>query len=266
MDSKDIHQGMPCWSELAAQDWAEAKQFYQAFMGWKMADMPLPEGAYTMISLEDVDIGALYPVEDDPCSPMLGWCIYFAVNDIHASLMAVQAAGGEVRLGPHQVGQAGFMAQVADPEGAVFCLWQANEHQGAPFGGGNHHLCWVELACQDADSCQHFYQQVLGWQCRTLPINGMDYRECSVAETPVAGILEMTSDWGDMPSHWMLYFQVADCDDSANLALSLGAKTCVPPTDIANVGRFSVINDPQGATFSIIALEATNADAADKDQ
>ncbi|WP_240778802.1 VOC family protein [Shewanella sp. SNU WT4] len=255
MDNSNICHGMPCWSELAAKDWTQAKQFYHAFFGWKMDDMPLPVGAYTMLSLQGTAIGALYPAEDDPCTPMLGWSTYFAVDDIHASLQAVQASGGVVRLGPHQVGSAGFMAQVADPEGAVFCLWQAKDHSGAVQGGGCHHLSWVELACKDADSCQHFYQQVLGWQCRTLMVNRQLYRAFSVSGKPVAGMLQMTSDWGDMPSHWMLYFQVADCDDSAAKATSLGATVCVSPTEIAKIGRFSVINDPQGATFSIVALD-----------
>jgi predicted enzyme related to lactoylglutathione lyase len=53
----------------------------------------------------------------------------------------------------------------------------------------------------------------------------------------------------------MPYFQVADCDATAAKAQALGASFKVPPTDIPRVGRFAVIQDPQGAVFSIIKLQ-----------
>ena len=64
----------------------------------------------------------------------------------------------------------------------------------------------------------------------------------------------MTEEWGELPSHWMTYFSVDDCDARAHKANQLGGKVCVPPTDIPPVGRFSVVTDPQGAVFSIIKL------------
>ena len=62
--------------------------------------------------------------------------------------------------------------------------------------------------------------------------------------------------WKGVPPHWMIYITVADCDARAAQAKQLGGGVCVPPTDIANVGRFAVVNDPQGATFSLIQLAA----------
>ena len=64
--------------------------------------------------------------------------------------------------------------------------------------------------------------------------------------------MQMTEEWGELPSHWMIYFSVADCDAAAAKATELGGSVKVPPTDIPPVGRFSVIQDPQGAVFSII--------------
>jgi predicted enzyme related to lactoylglutathione lyase len=52
----------------------------------------------------------------------------------------------------------------------------------------------------------------------------------------------------------MNYVQVNDCDATAAKATSLGGKVCMPPTDIPNTGRFAMIQDPQGAMFSVIAL------------
>ena len=81
----------------------------------------------------------------------------------------------------------------------------------------------------------------------------MDYTLFLVDGQPIAGMLEMTNEWPeDIPSHWMIYFAVESCDTAVNKAASLGGQVCVPATDIPEVGRFSVICDPQGAVFSVI--------------
>jgi hypothetical protein len=59
----------------------------------------------------------------------------------------------------------------------------------------------------------------------------------------------------------MIYITVADCDERAVRAGQLGAKICVPPRDIPNVGRFSVMADPAGAMFSIIQMTAMHQPA-----
>jgi predicted enzyme related to lactoylglutathione lyase len=53
----------------------------------------------------------------------------------------------------------------------------------------------------------------------------------------------------------MPYFQVEDCDAAAAKAAKLGGSVCVQPTDIPTIGRFAVLQDPTGATFSVIKME-----------
>jgi hypothetical protein len=64
--------------------------------------------------------------------------------------------------------------------------------------------------------------------------------------------------WAGVPPHWMIYVTVADCDERSKHAAELGAKVCVPPMDVPNVGRFSVFSDPQGAMLQLIQLTATH--------
>jgi predicted enzyme related to lactoylglutathione lyase len=64
-----------------------------------------------------------------------------------------------------------------------------------------------------------------------------------------------TPEMGDVPPNWLVYFAVDDCDAKAQKAAELGANICLPPADIPSVGRFAVIQDPQGAAFAIIKLE-----------
>jgi predicted enzyme related to lactoylglutathione lyase len=80
------------------------------------------------------------------------------------------------------------------------------------------------------------------------------YTSFMQGETPVAGMMKMTAEFGEAPAHWMTYVSVEDCDASVAKVETLGGTICVPPTDIPKVGRFAVINDPTGAVISIIKL------------
>jgi predicted enzyme related to lactoylglutathione lyase len=66
--------------------------------------------------------------------------------------------------------------------------------------------------------------------------------------------MEIAKEWGPVPSHWLPYFAVEDCDRTVEKAKGLGAKVLAPPMDIPDTGRFSVLQDPQGAAFAVIRL------------
>ena len=68
------------------------------------------------------------------------------------------------------------------------------------------------------------------------------------------GMMQIGKEMGPVPPHWAVYFAVDDCDATVAKAGSLGAKTIVPPTDIPEVGRFGIIQDPQGAVFAVIKI------------
>jgi predicted enzyme related to lactoylglutathione lyase len=72
--------------------------------------------------------------------------------------------------------------------------------------------------------------------------------------TPVGGVMRLPDEHekiGKGP-HWLAYVTAEDVDALTRKAESLGGKTCVPPTDIPTVGRFSMIADPQGAAIGLI--------------
>jgi uncharacterized protein len=250
------NQGEPCWAELASHDWQEAKKFYQHLFNWNAFDMPMPEGNYTMLQIDNDDVAALYqmPAEIAETSPT-HWTMYIAVDDVDATIESVKSAGGQLLLGPHSVGEAGKMAVFADPEGSRFAVWQAINHIGIKRSQENNALCWVELACRNTEEAKTFYTSVLGWQCKLSDMPAFEYNEWYVGERAIGGMMAMTEEWGDMPAHWMLYFAVDDCDAMVEKAVASGGKVCVPPTDIDNVGRFSVLSDPQGGVFSVITLK-----------
>ncbi|CAN5243003.1 VOC family protein [soil metagenome] len=125
-------------------------------------------------------------------------------------------------------------------------------------------FCWNELGTTNVESCKTFYSELFGWQFKenapmACPDGGeMIYSEISVdGEKQFGGIYQMGKEFGETPSHWMSYIAVDDVDAAAEKVAELGGSVCVPPTDIPNTGRFCIINDPTGATLSLITLKAS---------
>jgi len=121
-------------------------------------------------------------------------------------------------------------------------------------------FCWNELATRDLEGAKRFYTELLGWQLKGSDAAGMAYHEIVAPNGEhIGGLYQMGPEYGDAPAHWMAYVAVPDVDARAARVESLGGKVCVPPTDIPNVGRFCVINDPSGATLSLITLKEASA-------
>ncbi len=109
--------------------------------------------------------------------------------------------------------------------------------------------CWYELATSDLSAAQAFYGKVLGWTHADSGTPGMDYHIASAGGAMVAGMMKAE---GGQPPAWSIYFAVEDCDATAAAAKDMGATVIVPPADIPNTGRFSVLIDPQGAAFALL--------------
>jgi predicted enzyme related to lactoylglutathione lyase len=254
--------GTFCWIELGTTDQNAAKKFYSELFGWGINDVPMgPDSFYTMFQINGKDVGAAYQLMPDQVSQGIppNWLSYVAVESADETAKAITATGGKIIKEPFDVFDIGRMAVVEDPTGGVFALWQAGTHIGVLVKNENNTFCWNELATRDVEVAKKFYATVFGWNPQTKGEGPMQYTEISVNDSagktqPIGGMMAMTEEWAGIPPHWMVYFDVADCDASAATAQSLGGKVCVPPTDIPNVGRFSVLQDPQSAFFSIIKL------------
>jgi len=122
-------------------------------------------------------------------------------------------------------------------------------------------FCWNDLATTNVEACKKFYGELLGWKFKENEATGMAYTEMSVDGQKYVGGMWQTDQCPEgatnemPPPHWMTYIAVDDVDQSAAKVAELGGSICVPPTDIPNTGRFAVINDPTGATFSLITLK-----------
>lgn len=117
-------------------------------------------------------------------------------------------------------------------------------------------VCWRELTSQNIEKGKSFYQELLGWNIEQSKITDMGYSEIHVDGKAVGGMMKIDENWGEnwqnIPAHWMTYIAVDNCDEIVEKIKANGGGVCVPPFDAPGVGRMSVVNDPSGATFSII--------------
>jgi predicted enzyme related to lactoylglutathione lyase len=244
--------GRFCWPELVTIDPEAAKRFYTEVFGWTAEDTPGgPSMTYTMLKLRGKEVGGLYARSERQRGMPPHWETYVAVASADEAAAKVRSLGGTVLLAPFDVMEAGRMAVLQDPTGAVLGVWQAKKSIGARLVDEPGTMCWCELATTEPKKAGAFYAGLFGW---TLKPSGDGYTELVRAGVSIGGMMEIGPDGGEVPPHWLTYFSVADCDAITEAAQELGARARIPPKDIPNVGRFAVLIDPQGAQFAIVQL------------
>jgi uncharacterized protein len=115
-------------------------------------------------------------------------------------------------------------------------------------------FCWLELGTTDQNGAKRFYSNLFGWTSEDVPMGpDMAYTMFRMSGKDVCGAYHLMKEQLDagVPPHWMLYIKVDNADNAAAKALRLGAKQVVAPSDIPNVGRFAVFQDPTGAAISV---------------
>jgi predicted enzyme related to lactoylglutathione lyase len=116
-------------------------------------------------------------------------------------------------------------------------------------------FCWVELTTTDQDAAKSFYGGLLGWEADDRPVGdgGYVYSMMQIGGQNVAAIATQPDQQREagVPPMWNSYISVADADATAARAGELGATVHAPPFDVMDVGRMSVIQDPQGAFFEL---------------
>jgi len=242
-----------CWAELATSNQAEAKKFYESLFGWAADDTPLGPGEfYTMFKLEGRTVGAAFTLRAQEVKQGVPphWGVYVAVKSADEIAAKVAGLGGTLLAPAFDVFDAGRMAIIQDPTGATFQVWQPNKNWGFQIAEIPGTVCWADLMTNDTKKAEAFYSGLLGWTFDPGQKPG-DYLHIKNGETFIGGMPPAGTAGPGVPPHWLFYFYVTDCDASTAKATSLGAKVYMPAMTMEGVGRFSVVADPQGASFSL---------------
>jgi uncharacterized protein len=112
---------------------------------------------------------------------------------------------------------------------------------------------WYELMTTDIAAAKAFYANVVGWGVQDASTPDLAYTLFTAGRTSVSGLMDLPKEAREMGAtpRWMGYVGVNDVDATADRIKRLGGAVYVPPTE-SNIGRISVVADPQTATLALV--------------
>lgn len=112
-----------------------------------------------------------------------------------------------------------------------------------------------EILGHEGPSLIGFYRDLFGWELREVPMNG--YRSYAFLPSPDEGI---GGGIGQLESNEQgfvtIYIEVADPQLTLDDAVSRGAQTVLPVTEIPGVGEIARFRDPQGNVVGLVRSAA----------
>lgn len=111
-------------------------------------------------------------------------------------------------------------------------------------------FCWNELMTPNVKKAKEFYSSLFGWETHDHDMGDKTYTMFKCAGKDIGGMMQ-TPPGQNIPPHWMSYVYVDDLDSTIAKAKSLGALIKVDKTQVADFGRFAIIEDPTGAHIAV---------------
>jgi predicted enzyme related to lactoylglutathione lyase len=255
-------QGSWIWYELISPDPEGAKAFYEAVVGWGMTTGHGESNTdYGFITAGDgAMVGGLLRLNAEmaehgarPC-----WLGYIGVDNVDASLKAIEAAGGKTLMPANDIEMAGRIAMISDPGGAPVYVMTPNP----PPGGGEStafsasrnpgHCGWNELLAADGPRETAFYSAQFGW---SLP-DPMDmgpmgkYQFIAHDDVQVGAIMTKTEQSPN--AMWNHYFWVPSIETAKAALTANGGQVINGPMQVPTGDWIVQGTDPQGAVFSLV--------------
>src|SRR5215218_5506860 len=245
--------GVTAWIDAEVPDVAAAREFYAELFGW----------AFDEEQVARVDGGEVAGLR--PSEGTARWTTSVAVTDAEAAAEALRRLGGQVLEEPGDEGPRGRTAVCADPQGALFRLWQPGARPGAQVANVPGAWNFSDLHTPDRAGAEAFYGQLFGWRVVDMAqdagamIQVPGYGD-HLAATVDPGIHERQAaappGFADVigglvatppgePARWHVVFTVAVRDESTATAERLGATVPSRAEDVWT--RTALVRDPQGA-------------------
>lgn len=254
-------QGSWIWYELMTTDAAGAKAFYDHVVGWNIQPGSAATNGYGFIVNADGGMtGGVLELSKDmtehgarPC-----WLGYVGVDDVDASVKAIEAAGGKCLMPATDIPMAGRVAMVADCCGAPFYIMTPTP----PPGGGestcfsampNPGRCgWNELYAGNLDNALAFYTGQFGWALPdAMDMGPMGKYQFIAHDGTTVGAIMAKPDAVPVPA-WCHYFWVDSIAAAKDRVETGGGQVVNGPHEVP--GPLWIIQgvDPQGALFSLV--------------
>ncbi|MFA3876529.1 VOC family protein [Streptomyces sp. MMCC 100] len=238
-------EGVPCWVDAQLSDVEAGRRFYGELFGWTFQDEGEPEespyrapGESVRACLDGEPVAALVRKTDGRMPTV--WSVYFHTPDAAALTARIRAGGGQIVTPPHPVGDLGTAALAADPDGAVFGLWQPGRRTGFARRHEPGTFAWAELYTRDTEAANAFYGDLFH-DALFGPDASPDFGRARVSDVFAA----------EMPPHFLVHFLVEDVAAGLATVARLGGRVRVPPFE-TSYGRVAVVSDGQGASFALL--------------
>lgn len=118
--------GSFCWADLSTSDADNAAAFYTKLFGWTIES---GKDDYAHILNQGEFIGGIPPASHRKPGMPPHWLLYFQTSDCDASTAKAKQLGATIHMGPITMEKVGRMTVLADPQGAVFSLFQPLPHE-----------------------------------------------------------------------------------------------------------------------------------------
>lgn len=244
------------WYDLLTTDARAAKAFYTAVAGWAVLPFGEDPNGYAVWAAGDTPIGGV--MEYPPAPPH--WMAHISVDDVDAAARRAEELGGRVQSPPSDIPNVGRFAIVADPQGASFSLFRANQQGSAPDGQLPGGIGWRELHTTDHDGVWPFYRDLFGWkEASTLDMGAPGtyriFRHPADADDACLGGTFNGAALESKPPHWLYYINVDSMDGALARIRAHGGKLLEGPMPVPGGGQSAHCMDPQGARFAIFSLK-----------
>lgn len=252
-----VSPGRFVWHEVMTTDPDGAIAFYQKVIGWTV--MPWDaDPNYRMLAWKNAPMAGvmLLPEEARQAGAPPHWLTYISVHDVDATLIRATGLGARTYLEPMDIPSVGRIAVLADPQGATFALFRAENagHVSDDMKLGD--FSWHELAADDWKAAWEFYRALFGWEyAEQMDMGPMGtywmFRRAGGSRT-LGGIFNRPP---EIPvANWLPYVHVKSADDVAVTAARHGGRVLNGPMDVPGGDRIAQLLDPQGAVFAVHSL------------
>ena len=249
------------WYELITSDIAGAKSFYDAVIGWNIADKSDFPNDYRMIGRSDGKFaGGAMQITDEMAQhgARPTWLGYILVDDVDRSVASIEQEGGKTYMPPFDIPGVGRVAMVADPQGAPFYVMKPLPPEGDPNAKSDvfspdaeQRVGWNELSTSDPVAARRFYGDQFGWTSDEFMPMG-EHGEYRFLDHHGERIGAVAGAMDGRPPHWRYYIRVPSIAKAKDAAEKAGGTIGMGPMEVPT-GDYIVIGiDPQGAEFALV--------------
>lgn len=235
------------WVDLATTDLVAAQSFYGEVFGWT-SDADPGGTPYTLCHLDGDLVCGMATASGAPA-----WTSYVTVDDAEAVAGRAESIGATTLSSAFDVADYGRTAVLADPQGAVFAVWQPGTRVGAERVNDVGCLCMNELATTDPGAAQSFYGELFGWTFERVDTGPDGPDLFAVMNRGSLNAHISPTDGGESPA-WRPYFTVASAEASAARITELGGHVVAGPFPIPD-GAIAIALDPLGAQLALFEGE-----------